>query len=121
MKLKEKKDNIVYLEASVEDKTALLAFIEASIRDFNTYTINICNFGTSMNNLEQMLHVVSGQFEDDRSMKMSVHLFGQMGCVAKAWKRYGFEHVFPENHYKLEADKDTVYALSEIFDECFYS
>jgi hypothetical protein len=44
-----------------------------------------------------------------------------MGCVAKAWKRYGFEHVFPENHYKLEVDKDIIYALSEMFDECFYS
>lgn len=121
MEFKKKKDNIVYLYASVADKEALLAFIEASIRDFDTYAINISNFGTSLDNLEQMHHVVSGQLKDDCFMKISEYLFGQMGCAAKAWKRYGFEYVFPENHYKLEADKDTVYALSEMFDACFYS
>lgn len=119
MKFKERSEDTVYFDASAQDKAALLAFIEASIDDFDTYTVNISNFGTSMENLQAMHTVISEQSGNDEPVEMSAHLFGQMGIVAGAWKTYGFEHVLPEDHDKLDADKDTVYAVRDMFDECF--
>lgn len=119
MKFIENKNNIIYFDANAADKAALMLFIEASIRDFETYTIDISNFGTSKQNLEEMHRVISDQVGSDSSVQMSVYLFGQMGLVAGAWQTYGFEHVLPEDHDTLEADKDTVYAVRDMFDECY--
>lgn len=119
MKFIEHTDEIIYFDANAEDKASLLLFIEASINDFDTYTINISNFGTSKKTLEDMHRVVSDQLGNNDTVKMSTYLFGQMGLVAGAWQTYGFEHVLPENHDTLEADKDTVYAVRRMFNECF--
>ncbi|MFD2588927.1 hypothetical protein ACFSQJ_18520 [Croceitalea marina] len=110
---------IVYFDANAAEKSALLLFIEASIRDFDTYTIGISKFGTSKQNLEEMHCVISDQVENDSPVQMSVHLFGQMGLVAGAWQTYWFEHVLPEDQNTLEADKDTVYAVRGMFNECY--
>ena len=72
-----------------------------------------------MENLQAMHDVISEQSGNDEPVEMSAHLFGQMGAVAGAWKTYGFEHVLPEDHDKLDADKDTVYAVRDMFDDCF--
>ncbi len=119
MKFKERSEDTVYFDASAQDKTALLAFIEASIDDFDTYTVDISNFGTSMENLQAMHSVISEQSGNDEPVEMSTYLFGQMGTVANAWKTNGFEHAFPEDHDKLDADKDTVYAVHDMFYDCF--
>ena len=119
MKFIEHTDDIIYFDANVAEKSALLLFIEASIRDFDTYTIDISNFGTSEETLEEMHRVILDQLGNDNLVQMSAYLFGQMGLVAGAWITYGFKHVLPENHHTLEADKDTVYAVHSMFNVCF--
>ena len=119
MKFIENTNDIVYFEANAAEKSALLQFIEASIRDFDTYTIDISNFGTSKETLEDMHSVILDQLESDSPVQMSTYLFGQMGLVAGAWQTYGFEHVMPEDHGILEADKKTVYAVRGMFNICF--
>jgi hypothetical protein len=119
MKFIENTRDIIFFEANAAERYALLQFIEASIRDFDTYTIDISNFGTSKKALEEMHRVISDQLGNDNLVQMSTYLFGQMGLVAGAWQTFGFEHVLPEDHDLLEADKNTVYEVRGMFNKCF--
>lgn len=120
LKLNEMSDETVCFDASTEDKIALLAFIEASIEDLECDVVEI---GTLSNvrkeEFEEMHRIISEQSGHDLSVKMPRDMFGKMGIVAGIWKRHGFEQVFPEDHDVLRADKDTVYAVHNMFCEGF--
>lgn len=119
MKFKEMSDDIVYFDASASDRQALLAFIDASIKDFETYTVDISNHGTGKENLEKMRDVISEQVDKNSPIAMSSYLFGQMGITASAWQMQGFDRLPPEDYEKLDADKGTVEAVRDMFHECF--
>ena len=119
MKFIKHTNDIIYFDANAAERSALLLFIEASIRDFDTNTIDISNFGTSKKTLEDMHRVISNQLGNKKLVKMSNYLFDQMGLVAGAWISCGFENVLCEDQNTLEADKDTAYAVRGMFNECF--
>jgi hypothetical protein len=116
MKFREMSDDMARFDASDEDKRALLAFIETSVDDLKTDVIGIgIHSNVRKEEFGEMHSIISGQLGNDQPVEMPRVLFGKMGIVAGTWKRYGFEHVFPENHEVLKVDKDTVYAVHDMF------
>lgn len=108
----------VRFTATFQDKVALVAFINASINDLRHYIVNISNYGTDLESLQALRKVIFNQRLDDGLIMMPRQMFNQMGVVAGAWIKNGFEHVEPDSDFVFEADKATVYAVRAMFDEC---
>lgn len=108
----------VRFTAKFDDKKALVAFINASINDLRKYVVNISNYGTDLETLQTIRKIIFNQRKDDGFILMPRDLFDQMGIVAGAWIRNGFEHVEPDSDFVFEADKATVYAVRAMFEEC---
>ena len=120
MLFNEMSDDTARFDASAEDKQALLSFIEASIGDLETGVVEIGVLSNvRIEEFEEMHRIISEQTGHDLPVEMPRDLFGKMGMVAGIWKRHGFEQVFPENNSLLKADKDTVYAVHDMFCEGF--
>lgn len=108
----------VRFTAKFDGKKSLVAFINASINDLRKYVVNISNYGTDLETLQTIRKVIFRQRHDDGLIVMPRPLFDQMGIVAGAWIRNGFEHVEPDSDFIFEADKATVYAIRAMFDDC---
>ena len=97
-------------------KAGIVDFIEASLRDYSTRTVNISVHMAGLENLERVHQAVLKQNASDNIIDLPRQHFIWLGTIAGVWIRYGFEHVLPDSDVKFEADCEFVYAFREIFD-----
>ncbi len=119
MKFKEQLGDIVYFEATIPDKLALLQFIDASINDIDRHRVEMSCMGASQDVLEEIRTVIVEQSSNDKSIAMRRGLFSDMGSAARAWKTYGFDLAEPDEYVDIGVSKETIDTVLAMHAECF--
>lgn len=119
MKFREISDDMVFFDATVDDKNALLAFLDASLDDIDLNRVEMGNVGANQPTLEAIREAISTQLDSNGPVTMSRSQFGYMGMAAKAWKTHGFDLAQPEEYDGLGVSKNTVETVIAMHAECF--